>query len=161
MPVALTRAANIRAPKDFWSGIMFLAFAAVALLAARHYSLGSRGRMGPGYFPILLGTVLAGLGLILVVRSFVTEGEKLTRLHLVPLAIMTLGVCLFGVFIERLGLVVSVLTVTVVTALASRESRPLEFNPVETLALARPDVAFSVGIFVYALRLPLPLWPAL
>jgi hypothetical protein len=147
---------TIRAPKDFWSGIMFLAFAAVALLAARHYSLGSRGRMGPGYFPILLGTVLAGLGLILVVRSFVTEGEKLTRLHLVPLAIMTLGVCLFGVFIERLGLVISLMVVTVVTALASRESRPVEYA-----ALALVLTAFSVGIFVYALRLPLPLWPAL
>jgi putative tricarboxylic transport membrane protein len=147
---------TIRAPKDFWSGIMFLAFAAVALLAARHYSLGSRGRMGPGYFPILLGTVLAGLGLILVVRSFVTEGEKPTRLHLVPLAIMTLGVCLFGVFIERLGLVISLMVVTVVTALASRESRPVEYA-----ALALVLTAFSVGIFVYALRLPLPLWPAL
>jgi putative tricarboxylic transport membrane protein len=147
---------NIRAPKDFWSGIMFLAFAAVALLAARHYSLGSRGRMGPGYFPILLGTVLGGLGLILVVRSFLTHGERLTRLHLVPLAIMTLGVCLFGVFIERLGLVISLIVVTMVTALASRESRPLEFT-----ALALVLTAFSVGIFVYALRLPLPIWPAL
>ncbi len=147
---------NIRAPKDFWSGIMFLAFAAVALLAARHYSLGSRGRMGPGYFPILLGTVLGGLGLILVVRSFVSEGERLTRLHLVPLAIMTLGVCLFGVFIERLGLVISLIVVTMVTALASRESRPVEYA-----ALALVLTAFSVGIFVYALRLPLPIWPAL
>jgi putative tricarboxylic transport membrane protein len=139
---------NIRAPKDFWSGIMFLAFAAVALLAARHYSLGSRGRMGPGYFPILLGTVLGGLGLILVVRSFLTHGERLTRLHLVPVAIMTLGVCLFGVFIERLGLVISLIVVTMVTA--------LEFT-----ALALVLTAFSVGIFVYALRLPLPIWPAL
>jgi hypothetical protein len=147
---------NIRAPKDFWSGIMFLAFAAVALLAARHYSLGSRGRMGPGYFPILLGAVLGGLGLILVVRSFFTEGERVTRLQLLPLAIMTLGVCLFGLFIERLGLVVSVITVTVVTALASRESRPLEYA-----ALALVLTAFSVGVFVFALRLPLPLWPAL
>ena len=148
---------NIRAPKDFWSGIMFLAFAAVALLAARAlFARQSRGRMGPGYFPILLGTVLGGLGLILVVRSFLADGERLTRLHLVPLAIMTLGVCLFGVFIERLGLVISLIVVTMVTALASRESRPLEFA-----ALALVLTAFSVGIFVYALRLPLPIWPAL
>ena len=74
----------------------------------------------------------------------------------VPLTIMTLGVCLFGVFIERLGLVISLIVVTMVTALASRESRPLEFT-----ALALVLTAFSVGIFVYALRLPLPIWPAL
>jgi hypothetical protein len=147
---------TIRAPKDFWSGIMFLAFAAVGLLAARGYSLGTPGRMGPGYFPILLGVVLGGLGLVLVARSFVITGDALTRLHLLPLAIIALGVCLFGVFIERLGLVISLIVVTVVTALASRESRPMEFA-----ALALVLAAFSVGVFVYGLRLPLPIWPAL
>jgi hypothetical protein len=146
----------IGAPKDYWSGVMFLAFAAVALLAARGYSLGTPGRMGPGYFPMLLGAVLGGFGLILVVRSFVTDGEGLTRLHLLPLSIIALGVCLFGAFIERLGLVISLIVVTMVTALASRESRPIEFA-----ALALVLTAFSVGVFVYALRLPLPLWPAL
>jgi hypothetical protein len=147
---------NIRAPKDFWSGIMFLAFAAVALLSARGYSLGTSGRMGPGYFPMLLGAVLGGLGLILVVRSFLIAGEGLTRLHLLPLSIIAVGVCLFGVFIERLGLVISLIAVTMVTALASRESRPVEYA-----ALALVLAAFSVGVFVYALRLPLPIWPAL
>jgi hypothetical protein len=147
---------SIRAPKDFWSGIMFLAFAAVGLLVARGYSLGISGRMGPGYFPILLATVLGGLGLVLVARSFVITGDGLTRLHLLPLAIIALGVCLFGVFIERLGLVIALIVVTVVTALASRESRPVEFT-----ALALVLAAFSVGVFVYGLRLPLPIWPAL
>jgi len=42
---------RIRAPKDFWSGVMFCGFAAVAILAARGYSLGTAGKMGPGYFP--------------------------------------------------------------------------------------------------------------
>ena len=50
---------QIRAPKDFWSGIMFLAFAATAVITARSYSLGSAGKMGPGYFPIMLGCALA------------------------------------------------------------------------------------------------------
>jgi hypothetical protein len=147
---------SIRAPKDFWSGIMFLAFAAVGLLAARGDSLGTPGRMGPGYFPILLATVLGGLGLVLVVRSLVIAGDGLSRLHVLPLAIIALGVCLFGLFIERLGLVIALIVVTVVTALASRESRPMEFA-----ALALVLAAFSVGVFVYGLRLPLPIWPAL
>ena len=68
---------NIRAPKDFWSGIMFIAFAAVAMLTARGYSLGSAGRMGPGYFPMLLGGALGLLGFILVARSLVIEGETI------------------------------------------------------------------------------------
>jgi hypothetical protein len=146
---------TIRAPKDFWTGIMFLAFAAVALLAAHGYALGTAGRMGPGYFPMLLGGVLALLGLILVVRSFAIDGEQVMRLHLLPLIVIAIAVCLFGLLIERLGLVVSLVAVTIVSALASRESRPIEYT-----ALALVLAAFSVGVFVYALRLPLPVWPA-
>ncbi len=66
---------RIRAPKDFWSGVMFCGFAAVALLAAQGYSLGTAGKMGPGYFPLLLGLVLALLGLILVGRSVLIDGD--------------------------------------------------------------------------------------
>jgi hypothetical protein len=146
---------TIRAPKDFWTGIMFLAFAAVALLAAHGYALGAAGRMGPGYFPMLLGGVLGLLGIILVVRSFAIDGEPVTRLHLLPLVVIAIAVCLFGLLIERLGLVISLVAVTIVSALAGRESRPVEYT-----ALALALAAFSVGVFVYALRLPLPVWPA-
>src|SRR5437764_15391207 len=60
---------KIRAPKDFWSGVMFCGFAAVAIFAARGYSLGSAGRMGPGYFPLLLAGLLASLGGASIARS--------------------------------------------------------------------------------------------
>ena len=70
---------RIRAPKDFWAGVMFFAFAVVAILAARGYSLGTAGKMGPGYFPLLLGGVLGVLGAILVGRSLVIDGEPLPR----------------------------------------------------------------------------------
>ena len=118
---------RVRAPKDFWSGLMFIGFAGVALVAARDYSLGSAVRMGPGYFPLLLGLVLA-----------------------------CIGVMLFGALLEWLGLVVVLVAAVVVSALASRQSRP-----VEVAALATALAVFSVAVFVYGLRLPLPLWPAL
>jgi putative tricarboxylic transport membrane protein len=147
---------NIRAPKDFWSGIMFIAFAAVAMLTARGYSLGSAGRMGPGYFPMMLGGALGILGLVLVARSLVIEGETIGRLRPMPLLVIALGVCLFGLAIERLGLLVALIAATAVTAFASRESRPLE-----VAALALVLGVFSVAVFVLALRLPLPLWPSI
>ena len=147
---------HIRAPKDFWSGVMFIAFAAVGLIASRNYSLGTSLRMGPGYFPILLGIVLALLGVILVARSLAIEGKRVGQLHLWPLGVITLGVVLFGILLQPLGLVVSLVVVVAVSALASRESKPLEVT-VLALALA----AFSAGVFVYGLRLPLPVWPAL
>ena len=57
---------RIRAPKDFWAGVMFCGFAAVAVLGRARLFARLAGRMGPGYFPLLLGLVLAGLGAILV-----------------------------------------------------------------------------------------------
>jgi hypothetical protein len=112
--------------------------------------------MGPGYFPMLLGIALAGLGALLVGRSLVIEGARLTRLQVRPTLMIVLGVILFGLMIPYLGLVIALATVTAVSAFASRESRPLE-----VAALAAVLAAFSVGIFVYALRLPLTVWPAL
>ncbi len=147
---------RIRAPKDFWAGMMFCGFAAVAILTARGYSLGSAGKMGPGYFPLVLGIVLGGLGMILIGRSIVLSGEPLPSFRLLPLAIIAAAVCLFGAAIEPLGLIVSLAILIVLSASAGAQ-----FRLVETVALAAALIAFSVGVFVYALGLPLNLWPNL
>jgi hypothetical protein len=147
---------RIRAPKDFWSGVMFCGFAVVAILAARGYSPGTAGKMGPGYFPLLLGGLLATLGGILIARSVVLSGEPVPRLQLLPLAIIAAAVGLFGVLIEPLGLVVSLAVLTLVSAWAGAQ-----FRLMETLALAAALIVFSVGVFVYALGLPLNIWPSL
>ena len=147
---------RIRAPKDFWSGVMFCGFAAVAILAARGYSLGTAGKMGPGYFPLLLGGVLAVLGAILIARSVVIAGAAPARFHLLPLAIVVVAVCLFGVMIEPLGLVLSLAVLALLSVAAGRQSRPLE-----AVALTAALIALSVGVFVYALGLPLNIWPSL
>jgi hypothetical protein len=147
---------RIRAPKDFWSGVMFCGFAMVGILAARGYSLGSAGKMGPGYFPLLLGGVLAILGAVLIGRSLVLDGEPLPRLQMLPLAVLALAVCLFGVLIEPFGLLVALAVLTLVSAWAGPQFR---WN--EAVALAVALTVFSVGIFVYALGLPLPIWPSL
>src|SRR5262245_66508354 len=109
---------RIRAPKDFWSGVMFCGFAVVGILAARGYSLGSAGKMGPGYFPLLLGGVLAGLGAILIVRSIAGGGEPLVRFSLPPLGVVVVAGCLFGAMIGPLGLVVSLAVLAVLAAAA-------------------------------------------
>ena len=147
---------RIRAPKDFWAGVMFFGFAVVAVLAARGYSLGSAGRMGPGYFPLLLGLVLGSLGALLIGRSLVLDGEPVPRLHVVPLAIIAVAVCLFGLAIEPLGLVVSLAILVVLSAWAGPQ-----FRLIETMALALALIVFSVGVFVYALGLTLNTWPSL
>jgi hypothetical protein len=145
---------SVRAPKDFWTGVMFIAFGAIAMIVSRNYSLGAAGRMGPGYFPLLLGGLLAVIGLALVVRSFVIDGAPVGRIAILPLCLIVLSVILFGVLLQHAGLIIALLVVIGVSALASRESRPLE-----VAALAAVVTVFSVAVFVYGLRLPLPVWP--
>jgi hypothetical protein len=146
---------RIRAPKDFWSGVMFCGFAAVAVFAARGYSLGSAGKMGPGYFPLLLGGLLGVLGVALIGRSVVFDGEPLPRFHIWPLAIIAAAVCLFGALIEPFGLVVALAVLTLLSAWAGPQ-----FRWREALTLALALIVFSIGVFVYALGLSLNVWPS-
>ncbi|MFL6832982.1 MAG: tripartite tricarboxylate transporter TctB family protein [Xanthobacteraceae bacterium] len=147
---------RIRAPRDFWSGVMFCSFAAIAIFTARGYALGTAGKMGPGYFPLLLAVLLAALGATLIARSVALSGESISRFHVLPLAVIAAAVCLFGVLIEPLGLVVSLSALTLMSAWAGAQ-----FRLVEALALAAALIVFSVGVFVYALGLPLNIWPTL
>jgi Tripartite tricarboxylate transporter TctB family len=126
----------------------------VAILAARGYAFGSAGKMGPGYFPLLLGGVLALLAAIPIGRSVVLEGEPPPRFHVLPLAVIAVAVCLFGFFIEPFGLIVALAVLTVLSAWAGPQ-----FRLPEVLALTVALVVFSVGVFVYALGLSIPIWP--
>ena len=146
----------IRAPKDFWSGLMFLAFAAVTIVTASGYSMGRGGRMGPGYFPTMLGIVLAVLGAILLIRSLVIRGEHVERIQFKPLLVLIACVILFGLMIKPLGLVIGLTITTFVAAFAGDEVRWKEAG-----ALSIGLTALSLVIFFYVLGLPIPVWPDL
>src|SRR5262249_9747608 len=132
------------------------AFAAVALFAARGYSMGSAGRMGPGYFPLLLAGLLGALGAALIGRSILVGGEPIARVQFIPLTVVAAALCLFRVLIEPVGLIVSLAVLTVRSAWVGAQ-----FRLAETVALAAALILFCVGVFVYALGLPLNLWPRL
>lgn len=145
----------IKAPKDFFAGIMFLVIAVIAVLEARNYSFGTATKMGPGYFPAALGLVLGGLSLVLMLRSLVIDGDRLEALQLRPLGTLVLAIIGFGFIVTTLGLALSLTLVTFAAALASREVRVLE-----AAALSVGIAALSVLIFVYGLRMQMPIWPS-
>ena len=64
---------KITSPEDFWSGVMFISFGAVAIFIAQDYPLGSAMRMGPGYFPTGIGLGLIALGAIIAVERVQSE----------------------------------------------------------------------------------------
>ena len=146
---------RIRSPKDFWVGLIFVAIAAAFILLAQQYRLGDLHRMGPAMFPTLVGALLAALGAIVVLRSFVLDGEALPRFHARPIGVSLLAIVLFGVALQWLGLVAAVAVLVLVGSYAARDVRPLE-----NLALAAVMIVFSVAVFVWLLGLSLPLWPS-
>ena len=107
-------------------------------------------------FPLLLASLLGALGAVLIGRSILIGGEPVARFHVLPLAVIATAISLFGVLIEPLGLVVSLAVLTVMSAWVGAQ-----FRLAETLALAAALIVFCVGVFVYALGLPLNLWPSL
>ena len=145
---------RIRSPKDFWSGLFFIAVAAGFIGLSHQYGTGTMHRMGPGLFPTLVSVLLVGLGLIIALRAFAIDGPPVPRFHARPIIVSLIAIALFGVALAYLGLIAAVAAVVLVGALASRESRPLE-----TVGLVVALMVFSAAVFVWLLGLPIPLWP--
>jgi len=147
-------AGGIRGKQDFLAGLLFLFFGLAALVLARDYPFGSSMRMGPGYFPTILGGLLSLLGAVVLVRGLLVRGEPLGRFALAPTVLILSAVALFALTVERLGIVLSVILVVGVSAMPSGQ-----FRWHEVVLLAVVMVAIAVGLFTYGLGLPFKVFP--
>jgi hypothetical protein len=145
---------KVTAPKDLWAGLMFIAFGAGFAIVAQNYSMGTAIRMGPAYFPTILGCLLALLGSILAIRGFSLEGTPVPRFHLRPVLVIVAAIVLFGMMLRPIGLVSAVLTLVVVSSFAG-----MGFGVVRVALLAIGLAVFSTLVFHYGLGLPFRLWP--
>lgn len=146
--------AIIRDPRDFWSGAIFIAVGMGAMLIGSDYPLGSAGRMGPGYFPTVLGGILAVLGAVSIARSLIRRGEGIGRFTVKNVLLILGATVLFGVLVRSAGLAPAIIVLVLVSGLASSRFR---VGPCVLLAVAM--AAFSVLVFVMALGLPMPVFP--
>jgi Tripartite tricarboxylate transporter TctB family len=146
--------AFVRHPKDFFAGLIFIAFGLAAIIIGSNYALGSAARMGPGYFPRILGILLLILGAALSLRALRIKGDPLPRWHWKPTLIVLGSVIAFGVLVNYIGLVLATIGLVFGSSAASREFRPKEAL-VSGLLLA----ALAVGVFIFGLNLQLPPWP--
>ena len=145
---------KIKSPKDFWAGLMFIAFGLFFMIGARNYELGSAARMGPAYFPTMLGGLIAVVGAIVMVQSLVVKGGKVAAIPLRLIFLITVSLLVFGYLLKPLGLVLSLALLVVLSAFAGHE-----FKLKEVLILSVALVILSVLVFVKGLGLPVPLWP--
>jgi len=138
--------------KDVWAGLLLIAIGAGAIFVARNYPFGTALRMGPGFFPVVLGGLLIVFGLA-VLAIGLRKGESMAgSWSLRALLILPLSLILFGLLMEYAGFVPAMLVLIVGSATASTEFRFLE-----VLLFAAGLTALSVAVFVWALGLPYPL----
>lgn len=157
---------RIRSQRDFFAGLMFSAVGVAFAWGATTYSIGQGARMGPGYFPLMLGILLAILGLVIVFGALVVEtedGEPIGRIAWKPLGFIIGSNILFGVLlagvpslgIPAFGLIVAIYGLTFVSAMAGDE-----FKAREVAVLATVLAVGSYLAFVVLLKLQFPVWPS-
>jgi Ca2+/H+ antiporter len=138
--------------KDVWGGLMLIAIGAATVFIARDYPFGTALRMGPGYFPVILGALLILFGLAILAGGL-RRGEQVAgSWSLRALVVLPLSLILFGVLMQYAGFVPAMLVLIVGSATASSE-----FRLVEVLLFALALTALSVAVFVWGLGLPYPL----
>jgi hypothetical protein len=157
---------NLKNQKDFFSGLLFMAMGLSFAWSASKYTIGTAARMGPGYFPLLLGALLTLLGAVIVFKAMVFETEDGGRIGpwawrpagFVVLANLAFGVLIGGLAslgLPPMGLVLAIFVLTITAAKAGDA-----FRWKEVLILA---LVLSVGsylTFVVLLKLQIQVWPA-
>jgi len=156
---------KIKSQKDFFSGLMFTAVGVAFAWGAAGYNVGTGARMGPGYFPMMLGIVLAFLGGLIMFKALVVEtesGDKIGKWAWKPMLFIIGANLLFGIMIGGLpsiglppmGLVAGIFALTIVASLAGER-----FKLKEVLILATILAVGSYLAFVMLLKLQFPVWP--
>lgn len=144
---------RIRNVKDFWAGALYLVAGLSAVGLASDYHFGTLTRMGPGYFPTLLGAILAMLGAASLARSFVSVGEALPAIAWRPLLAVIGGTAAFALLLTRAGLPMALLALILIAASVSQHFR-LGWRP---LLAMLGLIVFCVVVFRKLLGVPLPL----
>jgi hypothetical protein len=157
---------NIKSQKDFFSGLMFMVVGVAFAWGASTYTIGNGARMGPGYFPLLLGILLAIMGGLIAFKALVVEtmdGDPIGKFAWKPLFFIILANLVFGASIgglpsigmPPLGLIVGIYLLTIIASNAGDE-----FSLKGVLVLATILAALSYVAFIMLLKLQFPVWPA-
>src|SRR5262249_3779651 len=133
-----------RNPKDFWTGLIYIFFGSSAILIAREYGMGTAVKMGPAYFPTILGGLLVGIGGISVVRSFIVSGTPIGAFAFKGLILVIVSVLVFGLIVRGAGLAVVFPLLFLLCAFA-RTRFPLR-SPL--IIAARVDHLFGFVVFL-------------
>ena len=149
---------RIKSQRDFWSGVMFIIIGAGFAIGATNYSMGAAARPGPGYFPLILSSIMVLLGAIVLFKSLTVEiegGDPIGAVAWRPLVVVVLAITVFGLLLPRLGMIITIPILIFMTSLAGDE---FKWKGVVAAAVVLTLMAWV--IFIVGLKLTIPMWPS-
>ena len=157
---------KIKSHKDFFAGLMYLVVGGAFAIGATDYNIGTGARMGPGYFPLILGVMLSLIGLVIAFKAMLSgpgDGDPVGKwawrqVFFILAANFAFGILLVGVpalGIPGFGLIVAIYALVLIASYARKEA-----NFKECLILATVLAVGSYAVFVWALSLQFPVWPS-
>jgi hypothetical protein len=144
---------RIRSPQDFGSAVVIILIGLAGIYFGSELTMGTAGRMGPGYFPRLLSWLIVAIGLFVGFKSLIVDGPPIQPPKFREMFFVLLSILIFGYLMKYVGLAITAVVLVFIAAHARRS-----VNYLETLIFA---VGLSLGtilVFVYALGQPLPAW---
>jgi putative tricarboxylic transport membrane protein len=147
---------HIKHERDFWSGVMFIIFGALFAIVAQNYDLGTAQRMGPAFFPTILGGLLVVLGIVILLKGFghSEDDHAVEKFHFGPIAWVLGSVIIFGATLTKLGFVISMAILVVISSMGSHEMKWKE-----VIALGVGMAILTYLVFILGLKLTIPVWP--
>ena len=149
---------KIKSERQFWSGIMFAVVGMAFTWGATEYSMGTPARPGPGYLPLLLGALLAAIGIWIAITGLTgrqQEEDKIGAIVWRPLLVIVASIVFFGFALPRLGMAVTAPLLIIGSSFASED---MQWKGVLISAIVL--TFFSWLVFVIGLKLIIPMWPA-
>lgn len=138
---------------DLWAGAATIAFALATLYISADYGLGRAGRIGAGYVPLIVGLLLLGLGALLVARAGRTHDRVDIDIAWRQVGLVTAGIVAFALLLDRAGLIVAIIATVIVAGPAALGNTFLSIA-ISGVLLS----AFSWTLFVYLLKISIPVW---
>jgi hypothetical protein len=148
-------AVRLRSGRDLTAGLVFIAIGGTALWMSSDWPMGTLASMDAGYFPAIVSSLLMLLGAGVAIPALRFDGPAIEPFAMRPLLLVTATVVVFAVLLKFAGLVLTIAVMTLLASFAANERRSL----LVTLVLALGLAALCVGLFVFGLGLPIPIWP--
>ncbi len=150
----------IKDQRDFWSGIMFAGFGVFFVGFAQEYDMGTASRMGPAFFPTVLGALLALLGVIIAFKGMITRPTdgtdgSLGRFDWRAVLLVLGAVAVFAFLLKPAGIVLAMVAMITIASLGSHEYK---WKEIAAVCVVMGAIVWAV--FIYGLNLTIPVWPA-